>query len=92
MMTADRDHQVRKEALGLEARHFVMKPVHMTLFVQICEQMFPPTDHDAEDFSKGMLTVRYARAAHTRTDRAAAKFPLFLRRRFTYPFSSYGPT
>ena len=49
MMTADHDHTVRKEALGLGARHFVVKPVDTTLFVQICEQTFPLTDHDAED-------------------------------------------
>ena len=50
MMTAEQDRRVREEALSLGARQYILKPVDASLLRQICEQHFPLTEDDGEDF------------------------------------------
>ncbi len=50
MMTAEQDRSFREEALGLGARQYILKPVDGSLLRQICEQHFPLTEDDGEDF------------------------------------------
>jgi len=47
MMTSDPDHRVREQAFTLGVRHYIVKPIDATQFVQICEQTFPLTDPEA---------------------------------------------
>lgn len=47
MMTSDPNHRVREQAFTLGVRHYLVKPIDATQFVQICEQTFPLADPEA---------------------------------------------
>lgn len=47
IMTADSDHRLREEALGIGAHHYVMKPLDSAQFAQVCLQTFPLLEDEA---------------------------------------------